>query len=57
MVLQKQEVAILPKFSGERVQYLFNKGKLKQEEHFPKYNVFDDRVVINYKGRKEIYNG
>jgi DNA-binding transcriptional MerR regulator len=55
-ILNTSEVAKLLECSTRRVQYLVTKGELTPVKQFHKYNLFDEKQVINYKVRKENQN-
>ncbi len=57
MVQNTSEVAKTLNLSTRQVQYLVDQGKLTPVKKFHKYNVFDEKQVINFKKRKEINNG
>lgn len=57
MVLNTSEVAKILNLSIRQVQYLVTQGKLTPVKQFHKYNVFDEKQVINFKaGRDERNN-
>jgi len=52
-VLNTREVAKLLNLTTRQVQYLVTKGELTPVKQFHKYNLFDEKQVINYKTQRD----